>query len=143
MNINYEEFLERVIEQGIEGARRDYSRPEQELKLAGSVAGFEACRHQTPGQLKTLLHASAEFTCIARQAKAVEDGALEYYWQTRCFEAEVEWVANVVSILLMHQGEEPIVPPTLNGLQQAMRILVKFEIESFRRQTDGQLGTNR
>ena len=33
-------FLERVVDDGIQAAKDDYTRPEQRPKLEGSIAGF-------------------------------------------------------------------------------------------------------
>jgi hypothetical protein len=56
--VNYGQFLTRVIGEGIAAAERDYTRPDQEQKLRGSIAGFEACYGKTPAQLAELLSAA-------------------------------------------------------------------------------------
>ena len=51
--MEYGEFLSRIVDDGIVAARRDYAdRPD---RLMGAVAGFEACRGRTPGELVDLL----------------------------------------------------------------------------------------
>jgi hypothetical protein len=92
--LNYEEFLEAVILKGIEAAKRDYANPRNQnhpMMLAGSVAGFEACRRRTPQQLLALLAVAEKRTIAARRAD------IDNYWEVRCYEAEIEWVCNCVS----------------------------------------------
>jgi hypothetical protein len=60
--MNYHEFLERVVDEGIAAAKAYYTRPEQKQKLDGSIAGFEACRGKTPPELKELLESCAVAT---------------------------------------------------------------------------------
>jgi hypothetical protein len=113
--MNYQEFLNRVIDEGIEAAKRDYARDDQKLK--GSIAGFEACRNKIPDELGKILLAARENSDRARRLKF--DG----YWNIRCFELEVEWVCNVVSVMLMSQGQLSIITPSRRGLMKASEIL--------------------
>ncbi len=123
--MTYEDFLHKLINLGIEAARRDYAGedPHRRAKLAGSIDGFEDCRGKTPDQIPGLLkeaHAKAD------QARArVHEGEITYddYWRVRCRELEVEWVANCVSVLLVRQGIEPIVPPTARALMTVAEIV--------------------
>lgn len=115
--MNYTEFLTKVVDNGIEAARQSYNRPDQKDKLAGSVAGFQACRDKGPIELKGLLEASA----VARADARKNDH--DRYWWYRCYEAEVEWVCNVVSCMLINQKMPPIVPPTARGMVAASKIL--------------------
>jgi len=94
--MNYQEFLTKVIDEGIAAARKDYA--DQKDKLNGSIAGFEACRDKTPEELKLLLESSQIST------KDAYTNQLVNYWWFRCYEAEVEWVCNVVSAMLYNQG---------------------------------------
>lgn len=61
--------------------------------------GFTACRDKTPAQLRELLR------------------------EARCYEAEIGWVCNVVSALLIGTGVEPIVPITGSGVTRAIEII--------------------
>jgi hypothetical protein len=123
--VTYEAFLTRVIDDGIEAARRDYAdKPE---KLRGAVAGFEACRGKSPVELKVLLdrtHMASHD--LSAQAFALGPGrgeALKEFWETRCYEAEVEWVCNCVSAMLMNEGLPVIVQPTARGVLRADEVL--------------------
>ena len=119
--MNYYEFLDRVIEEGIEAARQDYSRPEQKSKLDGSIAGFQKCNRLTPGELGELL-ADARKSTQTAFVRAEDDSTVDY-WHMRCLEAEVEWVCNVVSAMLLANGQPPILHPTARGTIKAAEIL--------------------
>jgi hypothetical protein len=123
--MTYGEFLVRIIADGIVAAREDYSRPDQEAKLRGSVEGFEACRGKTPVELLGVLAEArkASHTAFARVNHS--EISEQEYWRIRCHEAEVEWVANVVSAMLANQGDPVIVPPTCRGVLKAAEILGK------------------
>lgn len=109
-------FLTRVIDDGIEAARRDYVFSPDKLK--GAVAGFEACRGKAPAELAELLAESRR-----NQAAAYFDSTLAHYWELTCYAAEVEWVCNVLSAALMNGGGDPIVPVTARGMMKAAGIL--------------------
>jgi hypothetical protein len=122
MPITHEEFLTRVIDEGIAAARRDYSRPDQKDKLEGSVAAFVACRGKSVLDLAKIL-AEAD---VATDAAANCDD--EKYWFYRCFAAEVEWVCNCVSAVLHNEGKPVIIPPTARGYMQAAKIIGVKEV---------------
>lgn len=116
--MNLVEFLHQVIEHGITGAKADYCKPEQADKLRGSLAGFEACRGKNPKELLELLQEASKDT-----QKAHLDWAGNY-WEVRCREAEIEWVCNVVSaVLVMSKAGPPITMVTARGVMAANRIL--------------------
>lgn len=116
--MTYDEFLIQVIDGGIEGAKVDYSRPEQVNNLLGSIAGFEACRGRTPPQLAELLAEHRKKTQAAYWERDTEN-----YWFISCQEIEIEWVCNVVSAMLVNEGREAIVPPTCRGALRAADIV--------------------
>jgi len=115
--MDYYEFLDRIIDDGIAAAEADY---EEGPKLDGSVAGFEACRGKPPRSLKELLEQASAETHNALIANVPE----EDYWRIRCYEAEVEWVCNCVSVLLMSTDDVPvIVPPTARAALKVASIV--------------------
>lgn len=119
--MDYLAFLGRIVDDGIEAARRDYG-PGQ--KLDGSVAGFEACRYRRPEQLATVLAGARRDTETAYLDTATGLGErVGKYWYWRCRELEIEWVCNVVSVALMNQELLPIVPPTGRAAEKAAEIL--------------------
>lgn len=111
------EALDLIVDDGIEAARLDYAAPRDRLKRAGAIAGFTACRGQAPDQLHTLL---AEAERAAAQALAQRRAD---YWYWRCLAAEIGWVANVVSAILITHGQPGVVVPTARGMLQAASIL--------------------
>lgn len=115
--MNLREFLSRVIDKGIEAAKRDYDQPGDADRLRGSLAGFEACRDKTPDELMQLLQ---EATRVTSEAHRREDSN---YWETRSREAEIEWVCNVMSVVLVQNGFRQIVPPTASAMMTAHKIL--------------------
>lgn len=113
--MDYSAFLARVIEDGIEAVERDYE--DDPVKRKGAVEGFRACEGKTPTELAELLSAARNATQEAFTHEAAN------YWEIRCFEAEVEWVCNVVSAALTNQGTVPIIPVTARGMMKAADIL--------------------
>lgn len=49
--MEYKTFLDRIIDDGIAAARRDYKTGP---KLEGAIAGFEACRGKLPNEVRAL-----------------------------------------------------------------------------------------
>lgn len=113
--MDYQQFLTRVIDDGIEAANRDYAHDDH--KRHGAVEGFEACRGKSPRELSELLKTAASNTSLA-----IED-RVDDYWRLRCYELEVGWVCNVVSASLMNQGLPTIVTPTARGVMKAASIV--------------------
>lgn len=116
--MNYDEFLTAVIERGIKGAKLDYEKKPSKLK--GAVDGFTACRGKDPAMLKELLRRARQYTNGAKVSRRTKDAVTsDRYWEIRCFELEVEWVCNCVSVLLMNNGgdgKDVIVPPTARAV---------------------------
>lgn len=119
MAMTYDDFLTRIIDDGIEAAKADYTKPEQATHLKGAVAGFEACRGKPPAGLVILLGEAHK-----RTMEAYGEDVLDY-WERRCFELEVEWVTNCVSALLVNQGGLPLTSyhPTARGVMKAAEVL--------------------
>lgn len=114
------EFLDKVIETGIMGAHHDYRNSPN--KLAGAIAGFEACRGRNPDEIRELLQAArAEVQDMRRTHHTVHD--ITAYWRARCKEAEIEWIANCMSAVLVNNGMRPIIPYTARGALHAHHIL--------------------
>ena len=103
---NYEDLLTQVIDRGIKAASESYK--DSPNKLKGSVDGFNACRGLAPQALVALLQ---QARTRANHSMNFEE-PIDLYWELRCYEAEVEWVCNCVSVALMNEGLPTIVPPT-------------------------------
>ena len=115
--MNYSDFLDRVIEEGRQVAIADYTKPRDADRLRGSLEGFDACRGRLPHELGEILE-KAHRKMIAAFGQGTDN-----YWRINSKEAEIEWVCNVVSAMLVAQGLRPIVPPTANGGLKAAAIL--------------------
>lgn len=87
--MKYEEFLQRVIDQGVAAASQSYEN--DGLKRRGALAGFRACEGKSVPELAKLL---ADATTSSRHR---EDLAIDDYWEAVTYEHEVEWVCNCVS----------------------------------------------
>lgn len=115
--MNIQQFLRQTIHLGIEAACKDYAEPDKALKLEGALKGFYECLDQTPAEIAQLLFHAGNDTHNKARAQAPD------YWYWRCREAEIEWVANVLSAFLMNDGLPPIMTPTYRGVMMAARIL--------------------
>ena len=109
--------LNTIIDDGIEAARGDYTEPRNKPKLDGSIAGFEACRGKSPDQI-VLLMQEADATTRQKMMEQAPD-----YWYWRCYQLEVEWVANVLSAILDAQGLPIISNVTARGMMKAAEII--------------------
>jgi hypothetical protein len=118
MVTEYNEFLEEVINNGIEAANNDYSGPENKLRLEGALKGFEKCRGKSPLELRQLLATAKEEAYKARREEKPD------VWSYICEEGEIDWVCNCVSAraTILGTGEEIIIP-TANGIMAADDII--------------------
>jgi hypothetical protein len=124
--MNYIEFLNRIIEEGIESAKIDYVKPEEKQSLDGSIAGFEACRDKLPHQLIEVWQKGSDDVNNAFHEQK------DNYWWFRCYQAEVEWVCNVMSAMLINEGyTTPLLSwlPTANGMMKAASIIGVAQID--------------
>lgn len=115
--MNYNQFLAKIISDGINAAKADYTSKSDKERLDGSIAGFEACRNKAPQELAILLNkATIECNEAFREDRP-------NYWYYKSYQLEVEWVCNCVSCALVNQGEAPIVTPTARGMMRAAEVL--------------------
>lgn len=117
--MDYYEFLNRIIDEGIAAATADYTDPSDKQHLDGSIAGFNACRNKLPEQLVET------WTEAGKLVNAAFGDPEENYWYHRCYQLEVEWVINVVSAMLVNEGQDPLLAwlPTANGMMKAASII--------------------
>ena len=109
--------LNHIIDDGIEAARADYAKPADKLKLDGSIRGFEDCRGKQPEQITVLIVSANEIVTDKRRERAAD------YWYWRCRALEIEWVANVLSNILMANRHPPISMMTARGAMKAASII--------------------
>ena len=121
--MEYNSFLEKVINEGIKAAKADYRNNKE--KLEGAIDGFNACRKLDPKGLKDLLKSVSEYVSESRKKRA------DNYWYFRCYEAEMEWVINVVGSAMMLKGLPALIPnlATIRGISNAKKILKEEELE--------------
>lgn len=127
--MTYDEFLTRVIDEGIAAARADYTKPEDKARLEGSVEGFEACRGKHPIDLQKLMWDARQKTQTAFHRVHETEITDENYWSIRCREAEIEWTCNVVSAMLMNEKMAPLDPlmPTARAVMKCAEIVGVLE----------------
>lgn len=95
MSMTIEQLLDETIRRGIEGAKRDYNRPDNADKLRGSLAGFERAR-QLP---ITYEHFEAEIMKLEGKLRdMMRNNIREGYWERRCYQAEIQWVFEVLKV---------------------------------------------
>jgi hypothetical protein len=120
--MTYDGFCKQLIDEGIAAARADYTNDRPDM-LAGSLEGFEACRGKQPHEISDLLAIARQESQIAMQTAYEDDVSGARYQHLSCKQAEIEWVANVISAALEPAGEPPIVIVTARGLMKAASIL--------------------
>jgi len=123
--VTYEELLAKIIDAGIEAARADYGKRGGENTaemLRGAIDGFEACRGKQPLELAGLWNRAERQGHYARGGGTPPEKG---FWYWRAFGAEIEWIANVVSVGLQQQGLPAILPwlPTARGAIQYAKIV--------------------
>ncbi len=122
--VDLRDFIDIVVDDGIEAAKADYSKPTDELKLEGAIGGFEICRGvEDVIDLQAALVKARERTREHRLADPDSDLATTY-WLVRCFELEVEWVCNCVAALCALDGiGTPLANlPTARGMSKAKEV---------------------
>jgi hypothetical protein len=123
--VDYDTFLTQVIDDGIEAAKKDYSKPTQKQKLDGSLAGFAACRGKKPLELAALLGEAND------QVTKAHADQVPNYWEVACRRAEIEWVCNVVSVVILNNGypNSIIVVPTASAVMKAAAIIGENRVD--------------
>lgn len=116
--MNWDSFINKIVDVGIEAAKRDYKHKSQQFVLDGSVAGFKACRNKSVSELPKILQEAQD-----AMNEAIQDSGVDVVWYARGFLNEVGWVCNVVSAALYNQKLPVIIQPTARGMQAAANIL--------------------
>jgi len=126
MAMNWDEFLTRVVDDGIASVKSDEHIAKYPKRLAGSIQGFESCRGKTYDQLAQLLvEANRKGHNVRCDQEGDKSGAydIEDYWEARYVAIQIEWVCNTVSAAVAQQGQPPLVMTTARGVMNAARIL--------------------
>ena len=112
-HMGYETFLDRIVDYGIVAATADYK---EGPKLSGSIKGFEACRNKTPEQIVD------EWSMASGKIQQFREAPeLDNYWYWNCYQLEIEWVLNCLSVFL----NKPLLGhlPTARGAMKAYEVL--------------------
>lgn len=123
MAMDMHSFIMRVVQDGIEGAKNDPGINKYPKRLAGSIAGFEACLGKNMAELAQLLEEANRKCLLSEGGHVGNEEATESYWERRYYAIQIEWVCNCVSAALMSQNGPFIVNPTARGVMNAARIL--------------------
>jgi hypothetical protein len=115
--VTLNDALNHIIDDGIEAARADYSKPRDKLKLEGSILGFKECRGKSPAEISALLAEAGEKMWQAHREQSPQ------YWYWRCRQAEIQWIANVLSCIMQAQGWPPIAMMTARGAVKAAEVI--------------------
>ncbi|WP_147426062.1 hypothetical protein [Teichococcus wenyumeiae] len=114
------DFLNILLDDTLEEARMRRRGPQATLSFEGASQAVCECREAMRGermaqQLESLLaRARAEAATAAGQPD-------EWFWVAR--EMHVEWIARVVSVILLSHGQRPILPPSREAAMEAARLI--------------------
>lgn len=114
--MTYQEFLSQIIKDGLEEVSVVYK--DQPNKLKGCIEGFKACEDCTPEELLIQLKRAGE-----QRSWAYDGSDHDKYWRARMKEAQIEFVCNCVSAMLMNENKPVIITPTARGVMKAAEIL--------------------
>ncbi|MFC3123766.1 hypothetical protein ACFOD4_01730 [Pseudoroseomonas globiformis] len=114
------DFLNILLDDTLEEARLRQARGGGALAFAGAERAVEECREALRGD--GMAAAMRALLAEARAAAAVAAGQPdEPFWFAR--EMHVEWIAQVVSVVLMTVRAEAILPPTRGAAMEAARLI--------------------
>jgi len=114
------DFLNILLDDTLEDIRQRYRRPADTLALQGARRGIEDCRTALAGDAmeRRLSRLVAEARATSASAGGAPD---EWFWVAR--DMYVEWIARVVSVMLVSQRREAILPPSRAAALEAARVI--------------------
>lgn len=120
--MKYFDFLNQTVDHCIAQGEL-YQIPQEESSMKFHTDGFEACRNKPPHELAALLQESVK--------NRAEHFGQSDYWYFRRYEVQVEWICNIVSVLLAARGNAPLAAhlPTSAAAEQLARLIGKQLIE--------------
>lgn len=116
------DFLNFLLDDAMEDARvRSMSSPGDRMEFEGASLALEECRRCLDGdrmaiRMEMLLH-EARTASAEAQSAGWPDTA---FWFAR--EVQVEWIADVVSVILLHCRMPTIMPPTRGAAIAAAKL---------------------
>ena len=117
------DFFNCLLDDTLEDAREGVlEHPGEQMSWLGTSRAVQECREcmmgrDMSGALTALLE-NARQDCTQSLDADLPD---QWYWFSR--EAGVEWIAGVVSVILLHQRMPPIVEPTRASALEAARLV--------------------
>ncbi len=115
------EFLDFLLADALEDARERAARGRDPLGFAAVGRALDECRDAVAGDLReglaALLRAAREDSRAALSAARPD----RWFWFVR--EAQVEWIAEVVSVVLLQRGLPTVVPPGRGAALEAARLV--------------------
>jgi hypothetical protein len=123
MAMKFDDYLTRIINDGIASAKSDPNLRAHPQRLRGAIAGFEACRGKNLIELHKLLTEAHAATFDKYTHTQDEDANIEDYWEVVNRELQIEWVCNCVSAAVAAMGLQPITTPTARGYIKASEVL--------------------
>ncbi|MCG7362052.1 hypothetical protein MHZ93_12360 [Roseomonas sp. ACRSG] len=114
------DFLNILLDDTLEEARMRRRGPQSAMAFEGASQAIGECREamrgeRMPQQMEALLaRARAESATASGQPD-------EWFWMAR--EMHVEWIARVVSVILLSHGQRPILPPSREAAMEAARLI--------------------
>lgn len=116
--MTFREFLIRLIDEERVELLKDFV---EKTQVQGGLAGLRACKDKSPPELAHLLKRAY----FARQDAFHRTVLSRYHW-INAFFWEVEWICNVVSVILVNQEIDPIIQPSMRAALVAQRISNSF-----------------
>jgi hypothetical protein len=116
-----QEFIEIIVVDGIVAVTEDYSSEDEKHKLEGAIEGFNLCKGKNPEQILEEWKKTSDERNIAHR----NDVGEKEYWKIACKNAEIEWVLNCISAVLMNEGVRPLLSwhPTARAVMKASEVL--------------------
>ncbi len=114
------DFLSMLLDDTLEDVRLRYRQPADTMAFQGAERALEECRVAMAGD-EMADNLRALVADARRHAKAASGEPDEWFWITR--EMYVEWIAQVVSVVLLSHRCNAIVPPSRAAAVEAARLL--------------------
>ncbi|EHL99094.1 hypothetical protein HMPREF9946_03342 [Acetobacteraceae bacterium AT-5844] len=114
------DFLTLLLDDTLEDARLRYCRPTDTMAFQGAEHALEECRAAMQGEAMSE-NLRALVADARRHAELATGEADEWFWMTR--EMYIEWIAQVVSVVLVSHRCNAILPPSRAAALEAARLL--------------------
>jgi hypothetical protein len=114
------DFLNLLLDDTLEDVRLRYRKPNEAMAFQGAERALEECRAAM--QMDDMAENLRILVAEARHHSGLTAGQPdEWYWVTR--DMYVEWVARVVSVVLVSHRCTAILPPSRAAALEAARLL--------------------